>query len=121
MITDTYKIDSVERIFDLRNVAKTFFEKSLVCTKVSDVQAFFALAQQANESADLLESDIKIESCWTYLHFVQYFGYSCEYEQYVEFCIRNRFAPVSEIDLKLALTYKSANTTMDKDNATVVQ
>ena len=100
-------MEGVLRIQNLRNISEEFFAKSLACTKVSDVKTFFDLAQQANTSADILEESLKIESCWTYLHFIEYFGYSTGYCDYVEFCIRNRFAPVSETDLNLALSYSS--------------
>lgn len=114
-------METIDRINDLRNVAKTFFKKSLACAKITDVKAFFDLAQQANESADVLENDIKLESCWTYLHFVEYFGYSRKYADYMEFCIRNRFAPVSETDLTMALSYRSSDSAMVDSSDIVVQ
>ncbi len=101
------KVENANRIQELRIVAKTFFDKSLACTKISDVKAFFELAQQANASADELESDLKLESCWTYSHFVRFFGYAEDYESYVEFCARNRFSPVSKQDLTTALSYSA--------------
>ena len=102
-----YESESVARIQNLRKISSVFFDKSLACTKMADVKAFFDLAQQANESADILESDLKIESCWVYLHFVQFFDYSESYSDYLEFCVRNCFSPVSEQDLVCALSYKS--------------
>ena len=101
------KIEPITRIQDLRAVSKNFFEKSLACTKMADIKAFFELAQQASAHADELETDLKIESCWTYLHFVRFFGYSEAYEDYMEFCVRNRLNPVSNADFMLALSYKS--------------
>lgn len=100
-------MEAINRIQDLRKVSKIFFEKSLACTKISDVQAFFDLARQANADADVLEGDLKIESCWTYLHFVQYFEYSRQYNDYLEFCIRNRLDPVLQEDFSQALSYIS--------------
>ena len=114
-------METTSRIQDLRKVAKSFFEKSLACTKISDVKAFFDLAQQANEQADAIESNIKLESCWTYLHFVQYFGYSRDYAVYMEFCIRNRFVPVSEADLNAALSYSTDNQSAAVSNTSTVQ
>lgn len=105
--------EAVNRIHSLRITAETFFKKSLACTKMADVKSFFDLAMQANARADDLESDLKLESCWTYLHFVEYFGYSTEYEIYLEFCIRNRLSPVTEQDLAQALSYKRTSTQSD--------
>ena len=101
--------ESINRIQDLRKVAKTFFEKSLACTKIADVKSFFDLAQQANASADELENNTRIESCWTYLHFVRFFGYSPDYNNYLEFCARNRFSPVAKTDLTHALSYQGTD------------
>lgn len=115
-----HESENVARIQELRVVAKTFFEKSLACTKLSDVRAFFDLAQQANASAADLESDLKIESCWTYLHFTQFFGYPKRYSSYLEFCARNRIPPVVEEDFMQALSYNSTsdhNATLMSTNA----
>ena len=102
--------ENVSRIQSLRNTAKLFLEKSLACTKLTDVKAFFDLSQQASASADDLENNLKVESCWTYLHFVRFFGYSPKYPAYLEFCTRNRFSPVAEPDLNRALSYQNPNT-----------
>ena len=110
MITEAYmsieKTEQTARISALRDVADNFFQKSLACTKMADVKAFFDLAQQANESADELQSSLKIESCWTYLHFVEFFGYSEEYTEYLEFCARNRLDAICKDDFQQALSYK---------------
>jgi len=113
--------ENVARIQELRAVARSFFEKSQACTKISDVRAFFDLAQQANADADDLESNLKIESCWTYLHFVAFFGYKKDYKSYLEFCARNRMDPVSAEDFTLALDYKPATTTAETAKIRAVQ
>lgn len=95
----------ISRIMNMRKTADNFLEKSLACTKISDVKAFFELAQQANAEADAVESDLKIESCWTYLHFIRYFEYPREYNDYMEFCVRNRLSPVSDTDFRSAVAY----------------
>ena len=93
------------RIAKLRSTADEFLSKSLACTKISDVKAFFDLAQLANAEADTVESDLKIESCWTYLHFIKYFDYPKDYDEYMEFCVRNRLNPVSDGDFVSAVGY----------------
>lgn len=103
-------MDAIARIHDLRKISKNFYDKSLACTKISDIRAFFELAQQASADADALEADLKVESCWVYLHFVQFFGYSPEYTEYLEFCVRNRFDPVSDTDYRAALSYPQNGT-----------
>ena len=114
--------EHISRIQNLRRVADSFLDKSLSCTKISDIKAFFELAQQANESADAIEDNVKLESCWTYVHFVRYFDYSSKYNSYLEFCVRNRFSPVSQEDLKTALSYRSAdNQSDDTMSVTAVQ
>ena len=105
-----HESENIARIQSLRKISKAFFDKSLVCTKMTDVKAFFDLAQRASESADLLEADLKVESCWIYLHFVRFFGYSEAYSEYLAFCTRNCFSSVSEQDLMYALSYKSTAT-----------
>lgn len=113
--------ENIARIQDLRSVAKTFFEKSLACTKISDVRAFFDLAQQANADADALESDLKIESCWSYMHFIHFFGYSDKYNSYLEFCARNRLQPVARKDYRQALAYKAKAASIESASAIAVQ
>ena len=98
-------LESVKRIQLLRKTASTFLEKSLNCTKIGDVQAFFDLANQADANADRLEGEIKIESCWVYLHFVQECAYPVEYSSYLEFCIRNGLTPVAKKDFFCASAF----------------
>lgn len=102
------KLDKASRIAALRELSDSFFQKSSACTKVSDVASFFELAQKASEKADMLEDESRIESCWVYLQFIDHFQYENEYENYLEFCIRNGLFPVSNEDYKRALEFVAA-------------
>ena len=101
----TSNFENINRIKLLRKTAQVFVEKSLNCTKIADVQAFFDLATQANANADALESEFKVESCWVYLHFVKTCGYPPAFSSYLEFCVRNGLSPVVKADFSKAYSF----------------
>jgi len=98
-----FSVPRLARIKKLRELAESFFEKSSVCTKLSDATAFADLALRMHAEADEVENESKLDSVFVYISFIENFQYNSAYPDYLEFCIRNAMTAICEEDYETAL------------------